>query len=408
MLLSHIQKNSKNPTSDNPSIKNRQKSHRLNQNKIMLIGMADSPHFQKWLKVAQEEFPHKVFLIFPSDRPRFKNSIKLKYIGKNLPKTKMFRLHPNKNINFAFYYLFDNIFNLRWRAYFLARFIMIHKPSVIHFHEMQHGAYIYNLISGYKNIPKNSRKIISTWGSDLTLYSWVDQHQFQLRTCLTWADILTAERITEIPDAKKLGFEGEFIAPLYITIGQDPLNIAELTKSSSRKIILIKGHQSDTGRALNVLHIISTMSSYLTDFKIFVYSAPSSVQIQVDLLRNKNKIDIQTLPKVGYSEMRKLFEQARLSISLSVSDGLPGVLVEAMSAGAFPIQSENSAGREFIVNNENGLLVDPWDFDSIKESILKALTDDYLVDKSAELNQRILQEKYSMNRGRLKLKQLYL
>lgn len=381
---------------------------KIRTNKLLLVGMADSPHFQGWLKAVHEEFPHKVILIFPSDRPRFNNIIIERNKLEKISKAKIFKLHPNRRINFVLFYTLDLIFDLKWRAYFLARFIIRHKPDIIHFHEMQHGAYIYNLVSSYKKIPTNSRKIISTWGSDLTLYSWVNKHQNQLQSCLTWANILTAERTTELSDAKRFGFKGEFIAPLYITLGQDSSEISKLTKPSMRKIILIKGHQSDTGRALNALQAISTLSDQLANFEIIVYSAPISVQIQVDLLRNKNKINIRTLPRVGHIEMCKLFEQARLSISLAVSDGLPAVLVEAMSAGAFPIQSENSAGQEFLVNDENGLLVNPWDLDSIKESILKAITDDNLVDQAAILNHKVLQSKYSLKEGKLKLNQLYL
>ena len=37
------------------------------------------------------------------------------------------------------------------------------------------------------------------------------------------------------------------------------------------------------------------IKNQLKDFEIIVYSAPESVQIQVDILRNKDKIDIKTL-----------------------------------------------------------------------------------------------------------------
>jgi glycosyltransferase involved in cell wall biosynthesis len=408
MLALHIQKIFKNLAIGIPNLKSSQRSSPLNENKIILIGMVDSPHFQRWLKVVREEFPQKVILIFPSDRPRLNGMTVKRHHLEKLSKAKMFKLHPNRRINFVLFYILDLIFDLKWRAYFLARFIIRHKPGTIHFHEMQHGAYIYNLISSYKKIPSNTRKIISTWGSDLTLYSWVDKHQSQLQSCLTWADVLTAERTTELSDAKRFGFEGEFIAPLYITLGHNSSEISKLKKPSMRRMILIKGHQSDTGRALNALQAISALNDQLANYEIIVYSAPLSVQIQVDLLRNKNKINIRTLLKVENIEMCKLFEQARLSISLAVSDGLPAVLVEAMSAGAFPIQSENSAGQEFLVNDENGLLVNPWDLDSIKESILKAITDDNLVDQAAILNHKVLQSKYSLKEGKLKLKQLYL
>jgi hypothetical protein len=40
-------------------------------------------------------------------------------------------------------------------------------------------------------------------------------------------------------------------------------------------------------------------------------------------------------------------------------------MVEAMSAGAFPIQSENSAASEFLIHEVLGCIVDPWNLEKI-------------------------------------------
>jgi len=408
MLFRHLVKSKDNLNLDYHSRVEHNKLIDLNMNVILLVGMADSPHFAKWLQTTRQEFPGRKILIYPSDRPRFKDTrilLRKKNRSKDLV---VFHLIPFKKLNFAFYFLLDNLIGIRWRSYFLARLIMKNKPGIIHFHEMQHGAYIYNYISNYSKIPSNSKKIISTWGSDLTLYSWAAQHSHQIKACLSWADIITAERQEELVDAQRLGFTGDFRAPVYITIGQNSSELKVQIKPSMRKTILVKGHQSDTGRALNVLQAISQLSSQLNEFEILVYSAPNAVQIQVDTLRNKHKINIRALPKVSHGEMCSLFYNARVSISVAISDGLPGVLVEAMQAGAFPIQSKNSAGKDFIVDGKNGFLVDPWDIESIKDSINASITDGLLVDQASTLNLRILQEKYSLKIGVEKLKELYL
>ncbi len=85
-----------------------------------------------------------------------------------------------------------------------------------------------------------------------------------------------------------------------------------------------------------------------------------------------------------------------MSITVAISDGLPGVLVEAMQAGAFPIQSLNSAGKDFIAHGESGFLVEPWDIDSIKECILVAINNNILVDHASKMNKQILKEKYPL------------
>ena len=382
-------------------------SKKVDNKKILLIGMIDSPHFHKWIEALTIQFPNKKVLIFPTDRPRLRDK-KFYSWTKSKKSIKIFRLSYFKKFNFILYYISDLIFVIRWRSYFLARFILRNKPYVLHFHEMQHGAYIFNLISNYKKIPTNSLKIISTWGSDLTLYSSVKNHKAQIKNCLSWANILTTEKIEEIADAKSLGFRGEFRSPVYITLGANADIQTELTIPSSRKIILVKGHQSNTGRALNVLQVISKMRDKLEGFEILVYSAPEPVEIQVDILREKLSINIRTIQHVNNAQMIELFKRARVSISLAVSDGLPGVLVEAMQCGAFPIQSEKSAAKDFLVNGKNGFVVDPWDLDLIQDSLQKAVSDDQLVNNALLLNRETLIEKYNYDIGVKKLRDLYL
>jgi glycosyltransferase involved in cell wall biosynthesis len=380
----------------------------LDKNQIVFVAMFDSPHFQKWLREFTQEFPDRKIFIFPSDRPRFKKKWSKILDKNNQSSARIFKLVPLKKLNFTLYYLLDNFFGIRWRSYFLARSLVKYRPGIIHFHEMQHAAYIFNYIVNNKEFHVNSKKIISTWGSDLTLYSWVERHINQIKLCLSWADILTAEREEELSDAERLGFRGDFRAPVYITIGQNLSEFKDQILPSARKLILVKGHQSDTGRALNVLQAISQISDQLCDFEILFYSAPKSVQGQVKALRKKHKLNIRVLPKISHDEMLNFFYGARVSISVAVSDGLPGVLVEAMQAGAFPIQSSNSAGKDFIVHGENGFLVEPWDIESIKECILAAINNNILVDRASEMNRQILKEKYSLKEGIQKLRKLYL
>jgi glycosyltransferase involved in cell wall biosynthesis len=384
------------------------KSLELDLNVMLLVGMADSPHFIKWLTIMEQEFPERKIIIYPSDRPRFKYTKNSLFKKNRNRKLKVFKIIPYNTLNFALYFLLDRLVGGRWRSYFLARLIIRNKPGIIHFHEMQHAAYIFNYIVNDNQLHVNSKKIISTWGSDLTLYSWVDEHISQIKLCLSWADILTAEREEEQSDAKRLGFQGDFRAPVYITIGQNVSQIQDQIQPSLRKLILVKGHQSDTGRALNVLQAISQISSQLCDFEILFYSAPKSVEAQVKAVRKKHKLNIRVLPKISHDEMLNYFYVARVSISVAVSDGLPGVLVEAMQAGAFPIQSSNSVGKDFIVHGENGYLVEPWNIDLIKECILAAINNNTLVDRASDINKQILKDKYSLKEGIQKLRKLYL
>jgi glycosyltransferase involved in cell wall biosynthesis len=406
VLLLHIQRTFLSLNKGYVLLGRSKKISKLNHNAILLVGMVDSPHFQKWINTLREEFTDKDILIFPSDRPRL---LRYKEVTaqKRIARVNIFQLVPARKLNFALYYLLDLLFLQRWRAYFLARLISRKKPSIIHFHEMQHSAYLFNLIATHSKVPKNIKIIVSTWGSDLTLYSWADKHITQIQSVLSWTDVLTAEKESEQIDSRRLGFKGRFLSPVYITLGKSKDEIKESSLTSSRRTVLIKGYQDNPGRALNVLQALKELQKELCEFEIIVYSASEPVRLQVDLLRNKYAMNIKVLERISYQEMQKIFSQARISIGLAVSDGLPGVLVEAMAGGAFPIQSANSAAKDLIEHGVGGFIVDPWDLKSVADSIRTALTDDQLVDTAKKINKDSLEKSYSLADGISRLRELY-
>ena len=101
------------------------------------------------------------------------------------------------------------------------------------------------------------------------------------------------------------------------------------------------------------------------------------------------------------------FKEARVYLGLSISDGLSTSMVEAMSYGVFPIQSQNSSAPEFLANGVTGGVVDPWNIEEIVNMLKFALTSDELVDQAAIANNRIIADKYSWDVGLIKLAEVY-
>jgi glycosyltransferase involved in cell wall biosynthesis len=368
--------------------------------------MADSPHLRGWIAATKKELPELELFLFPSDRPRF-DPLAGNSLSELRKDARVFMIVKNRKLNFAINFGLDLLFGIQWRAYFLARYIRKTKPAIIHFHETQHGAYIYNLIASSSSIPGNTRNLLSTWGSDFILYSKITSETVKIQSCLNWLDLITAERDLDERISRILGYKGEFKSPVYITIGSKSTQVANIVIASKRKIVLVKGTQDNTGRSLNILAALQQLDLNLDGFEILVYSASEPTKVAVDLLRNENGLNIRCLPRVSKEEMKKLFERARVSIGVGISDGLPGALVEAMGNGAFPIQSSNSCADVFIENGKNGFIVDVWDLEEIKSSLKRALLDDVLVDQAATLNVSKLEEIYSWENGIERLKNLY-
>ena len=321
---------------------------------------------------------------------------------------RIFRFPVPDYLNFALYFVLDNLVGMKWRSYFLNLFLKRARARIIHFHEMQHGAYIFNPISEVATSYLKSIKILSTWGSDLVLFSKIASHEDQIRKVMSWADILTAERAIEEDIANQFGFNGVFLCPIYITIGMPSESIKHPMKPpSQRNTIIIKGHLDFSGRALNALQAVSLLKSELAAFKIRVFSANPAVALEVEIMKSELKIDISTIPRIKKNELKEYFLESRLYLGISISDGLPGSMMEAMSAGCFPIQSKNSAASEFIQNGVSGFIVDEWDLNDIAARLLSALTDDLLVDKAALINQDVLINKFNYIDGLMKIENLY-
>ena len=54
--------------------------------------------------------------------------------------------------------------------------------------------------------------------------------------------------------------------------------------------------------------------------------------------------------------------------------------------GSFPIQSHTSCADEWFRDGEGGLLVHPEDPEGVAAALRRAVTDDALVDRAAEIN----------------------
>jgi glycosyltransferase involved in cell wall biosynthesis len=98
--------------------------------------------------------------------------------------------------------------------------------------------------------------------------------------------------------------------------------------------------------------------------------------------------------------------RSRIAIGLALSDGTPNTMLEAMIAGALPIQSDTVSTREWI-NGNNGLLVPPESANAVAEALRRALIDDQLVNTAAELNARIAEECLERSHLRRKVLDMY-
>jgi glycosyltransferase involved in cell wall biosynthesis len=103
---------------------------------------------------------------------------------------------------------------------------------------------------------------------------------------------------------------------------------------------------------------------------------------------------VEVVPRSSYRRIWSLLGEARVSIGVSFSDGLPNSLIEAMIMGAFPVQTDpGGATAEWIEDGVNGLLVPPDDPEAIAAAVVEALGADDMVDAAVNVNRRLAFER---------------
>jgi glycosyltransferase involved in cell wall biosynthesis len=109
------------------------------------------------------------------------------------------------------------------------------------------------------------------------------------------------------------------------------------------------------------------------------------------------KLDIQScvtlLPAFAPEKMPQLYRLSPIMMSLTVHDGIPNVLLEAMACGCFPVVGDLESIREWIEDGKNGLLVSSADPEGVAAAVVRAASDAGLRQAAAKLNQRIISDR---------------
>ncbi len=296
---------------------------------------------------------------------------------------------------------------------FLAELILKLKPDCIHTLEMQKAAYtLYQarqLLGGGLPAPW----IYSCWGNDIFYYRQLPEHHKRIRQVLGTCDYYICDCQRDILLAKEYGLKGEVLGVIP-TGGGYPIDVMKSMRQagppSSRRIIALKGLHCPNwrGKAGFGLDALLQCADQLRGYKIVVYQSTPEMREKISQLPRPFPVPIEVFPGSLPKVVWRLLGTARISIGISISDGTPNTLLEAMAMGAFPIQTDSGgATREWIDDGVNGLIIPAESSELIAKAIRVALNNDKLVDAAAEINSEITSERINVSIIQPKVIQLY-
>jgi glycosyltransferase involved in cell wall biosynthesis len=255
--------------------------------------------------------------------------------------------------------------------------------------------------------------ILSTWGNDLTFHAPSTRKMRSLtRRALQRADALMSDTLRDIRLAREWGFDGS--KPAVDVVGNGGIDLAEILNTihgvvplDPPQVINPRGFRSGSARNDTFFQAIPLVLQKRPDVRfICPWMAGQREALQwVDKLGIENNVTL--LPMLNQTELWQEFARSTMSISVSVHDGTPNSLLEAMSVGCLPICGDIESIREWIVDGENGLLVDPADPQALASAILRALDDSGLRKKAAAHNQEIIRGRADVSLVRQKVADFY-
>ena len=360
----------------------------------MVVAMADSIHTARWL--AQFQNQDLFVRVFPSGPHRRIHPQLRSLIGGS--HQMRVELAPKMTLLALPLFLVDLLIPAKVRARYLKRQIRHWRPDVVHALETQHAGYLVADAVSYLSSKPEFR--LSIWGSDLIWFGTFRQHKARLQRTLALVDSLSVECERDIQIAHTLGFRGEVLRTIPASGGLDLSRVESSghgSRPSTRRVIVVKGYSGFVGRSLTAIRALETLANELSDYEIHVYSASLKTVNYARRAKKKSGLRLVCHRKhtMSHDEVIELFRRARISISISLSDGFPGSLREAMVSGCFPIESKNSCGYEWAISGRSAIFVDPENETEICAAIKKVLSSDLLVDTAATLNLKLAETRFS-------------
>lgn len=294
----------------------------------------------------------------------------------------------------------------------LASLILKYRPDVIFSLKMQNDG--YTMAEAKKILDKRLRIpwVHFTWGTDIEFFGkhpdFIKEHRPKIKQVLQNCDFFMADSLRDVNQAKLFGLKGINLGQCLATGGYNLDEFVRTRKNTRKKdIILIKGRQGGhIGKALNILWALSEIEDYLKNYEIKIMMATPDVEAVTRFLSRKGKISYETLGRLPYPALLKLFAESKIAISATDVDGTPSFLVESMLLGAFPIHSDMASIREWVDDGRNGLLFGVDDIEELKSAILKAINDPTLLKQAEKINWQIAKERMDRTKIRKHVKTL--
>jgi glycosyltransferase involved in cell wall biosynthesis len=387
--------------------------------RILFIGPGDSTHTHAWVDllagselnvrlfaapggVPPDEWPVRTYVTTPTPRRLDTRTRRRLYAAGRLaraPKRVYARLMSS-----------DRPIEQRW----LAQVIRDWKPDVVHTFGIDPAGEFYFDTRREHGLASIGRWIAQTrGGSDLALARFDGDRASRVASVMRAADCLLSDNQINFEIARAMGVHAEQLSPIGTVPGTGGVDIDVLRsyasgRPSARSVILWpKAYECPWSKALPVFEALVRHWDRLPPCEIHMLAMEPETRMWFHSLPPEIKQACRIDERIPRDEILRLMGRSRVMLAPSLVDGTPNSMFEAMATGAFPILSPLDTIRPLVQDERNVLFARNLYPDEIGQALVRAMTDDSLVDSAAERNLALVRELADRTEIRPRVVKLY-
>jgi glycosyltransferase involved in cell wall biosynthesis len=235
-------------------------------------------------------------------------------------------------------------------------------------------------------------------GCDMALRRHQPEHVAIIQQALTECEQIICDNRANIQYAGALGIPANKFSAIVPVPGSGGIELGPLSSAVTlpsqreRMILWPKAYECQWSKALPVLEAIQTVWSKVKPFEIHMLAVTPDVYEWFLSMPEEIRRHCHVSRRIPQQEFFSLLKRARIMLAPSLIDGVPNTLYEAMAFGALPIVSPLETITPVVKQGENVLFARNLYPDEIAAALVRAMTDDALVDRAAQNNARLVEK----------------
>lgn len=226
-------------------------------------------------------------------------------------------------------------------------------------------------------------------GSDLQLAHLDPEKRNGIGNVLRACDQLLSDNTFNYRIAREFGVREDQLAAIGTAPGTGGVDVPDnwpSRPSDRRLIVWPKAFESPWSKSSPVLEAFRICAQVLPPLQVVMLATSPDTMMHYWTLPADLRSGFTMHERIPRTQALGLIKQARVVLAPSLVDGVPNVLYEAMAAGAVPIVSPLESITPVVKQEENVLFARNLYPDEIAAALVRAMTDDALVESIARNN----------------------